>query len=152
LSALVPLLRSGGRLIVIENDLAHCPILPWPARFESRIQAALHQCLERRCPDGVSIERYHAARHLVAWLDQVGLRQISIRTYLAEDVAPLTNEVEAYWKLAMDYLGHLIQPFLAPEDWQAYSRAFDPQSQDYMLTNPGFYGLEPITVGCGIAP
>jgi SAM-dependent methyltransferase len=152
LSALVPLLRPGGKLIVIENDLAHCPILSWPADFEGRIQAALHQHLHSRSPDGASIERYHAGRHLPAWLKQVGLRHVSIHTYPVEDVAPMTDDVETYWKLAMDYLGKLIWPFLSPGDRRAYSRAFDPESPDYLLDRPGFYCLEPITVGCGTAP
>jgi len=152
LCALASLLRPGGRMIVIENDLAHCPILSWPADFERRVQEAHYQLLKSRCADGSSIERYHAARHLSTWLAQAGLRQVSVHTYAVEDVAPMAADVEKYWKLAMDYLGNLIQPFLSLEDRQAYSRAFDPESSDYLLRRAGFYCLEPITVACGIAP
>ena len=152
LSALAALLRSGGRLIVIENDLAHSPILSWPADFERRIRDAHDRLLNGRSPDGRSIERYYAARHLPAWLGQVGLRRISIRTTVVEDVAPMAADVEAYWKLSMDYLGNLIQPFLSAEDRLAYSRAFDPESPDYLLRAPGFYGMELLAVACGTAP
>jgi len=152
LSALAALLRSGGRLIVIENDLAHSPILSWPADFERRIRDAHDRLLSSRSPDGASIERYHAARHLPAWLSQIGLRAVSIRTTVVEDVAPMAADVEAYWKLSMDYLGNLIQPFLSAEDRLAYSRVFDLESPDYLLRHPGFYAMELIAVACGTAP
>lgn len=152
LCALASLLRPGGRLIVIENDLAHCPILSWPADFERRVREAHYQFLQSRGTGVSSIERYYAARHLSTWLGQAGLRQVSVHTYAVEDVAPMAADVEKYWKLALDYLGNLIQPFLSLEDQQAFARAFDPESCDYLLRRPGFYCLEPITVACGIAP
>ncbi|HLF29035.1 MAG TPA: methyltransferase domain-containing protein [Anaerolineae bacterium] len=151
LAALAPLLRPGGKFIVVENDLAHCPILSWPAEFEDRVRTALHQYLRSQCPDGASIERYHAARHLPAWLERAGLTHVSIHTYPVEDVAPMPRAVEAYWVLAMGYLGKLIGPHLSDADRWAYTRAFDPQSPDYLLNRPGFYCLEPLTVGCGTA-
>ncbi len=152
LSALALLLRPRGRLIVIENDLAHYPILSWPADFERRVREAQYRLLSSRSPDGASIERYHAARHLPAWLSQIGLRPVSMRTYVVEDVAPLASEVEAYWKLSMDYLGSLIQPFLSDEDRLVYSRVFDPESPNYLLRHPGFYAMEWMAVACGAAP
>ncbi len=152
LASLAPLLQSGGKLIVVENDLAHCPILSWPADFESRVQQALRRHLQSQCPDGASIERYYAARHLPAWLERVGLQRITVRTYPVEDLAPMPGDVETYWKLAMDFQGKLMWPFLSPEDRQTYARAFDPDSPDYLLNRPGFFCLEPITVACGTAP
>jgi SAM-dependent methyltransferase len=140
IAALVPLLRSGGRLIVIENDLAHCPILSWPSDFEQRL------------PPGVSIERYFAARHLPHWFERAGLLQISIHTYSVEDIVPMPPAVEQYWKLTMDYRGRALRPFLSPQDWTAYSNAFDAESDEYVLRRTGFYCLEPITVAHGTAP
>jgi len=152
LSALASMLRSGGTLIVVENDLAHYPILSWSAEFERRMREALQQVLESRSTDGASIERYHAACHLPEWLEQIGLRNISMRTYAVEDIVPMARDTEAYWKQAMDFWGDLIRPFLSPEHLRAYRRAFDPESSDYLLRRPGFYCLELISVACGTAP
>ncbi len=52
----------------------------------------------------------------------------------------------------MGLRGSMIRPFLPSADWQAYSQAFDPESPDYVLNQPGFYSLEPTTVAWGIAP
>ncbi len=153
LASLRPLLRSGGRLIVVENDLAHSPILSWPADFEHRFRTALHQALSQRCElTGAPLERYHAACHLPAWLNQIGLRGITIRSYVAQDIAPMPPTAEAYWKMTMDYQGNLIRPFLAEDDWLIYRQAFDRDSLDYMLRRPGFTCLEPLTVASGLAP
>jgi SAM-dependent methyltransferase len=152
LNSLISLLRSGGRLIVIENDLAHCPVLSLPTEFEQSIHAALHEHFKSLCHTGASIERYHAARHLPEWLRRAGLRHISIHTYNVEDVAPMPLEIEEYWQLSLNYQGQQIRPFLSMEDWQTYSRAFDSSSPDYLLNRAGFYCLEPLTVAVGFAP
>ena len=152
LAALVPLLRSGGKLVVVENDFDHHPILPCPADFGHRILDAHRQYLKSRCTDGTSLERYHAAGHLPLWLEQVGLRSVSSHTYISEDDAPMADDVEAYWRLFMGWLGRRIWPFLTTDEQQTYARAFDPASPDLLLRRPGFYCLELTTVVCGFAP
>jgi SAM-dependent methyltransferase len=150
-AALAALLRPGGRLIVIENDLAHCPILAWPVDFEQHVQQALDRFFQQQCSNGASIDRYYASRHLPAWLAHAGLRHITLLTYPVEDVVPLADDVETYWRLWMNLRGSMIRPFLSSTDWQTYSHAFDPDSPDYVLNRPGFYCIEPTTVACGIA-
>lgn len=152
LAALVPLLRPGGKLIVVENDLAHYPIFSWPADFEHRLQLARYQYLKSRCNDGASLERYYSGRHLPTWLAQAGLQQIAIHTYVSEDVAPMSDTVETYWRLFMAWQGDRMGQFLSDEDRQAYARASDPESSDYLLRCPGFYCLELTTVASGTAP
>jgi len=80
LAALAALLRSGGKLIDIENDFEYYPILSLLTDFSHRVREAHYQYLKSRCADGTSLERYHAARHLPSWLDRIGLRQVSLRT------------------------------------------------------------------------
>jgi SAM-dependent methyltransferase len=152
ISSLANLLCPSGKLIVIENDLAHCPVLSWPGDFEHRLQVALYQMLKHSTQDGASIERYFAARHLPMWLRQAGLGEISIHTYMVEDVVPLLAGIEQYWQLTMDFRGQLLRPFLSNSDWWTYSRAFDPRDDEYVFSRTGFYFLEPITVACGLAP
>lgn len=151
LAALAALLRSGGKLIVVENDFENYPILSLPTDFSHRIREAHYQYLKSLCADGTSLERYHAARHLPFWLDRIGLRQVSLHTYLSEDFAPMAADVEGYWKLFADWLADRIRPFLSPDDQQTYRRTFDPNSPDYAFRRAGFYCLELTTVACAIA-
>lgn len=150
IGALAALLRPGGKLIAIENDFAHYPSLSVPADFEHRVRAAHHQYLKSRHDDGSWLERYHAARHLPRWLERAGLSRISIRRYVATDVAPMGEDVEAYWRLFLAWLRGRVWPFLSSEDREAYSRAFDSASPDYLLRQPGFSCRDLTTVVRGV--
>jgi SAM-dependent methyltransferase len=150
--ALAGLLRSGGRLIVIENELADCPIRVWPAEFEQRLRQALGRFVQQRCSDGTSIDRYHASRHLPVWLARAGLRQLTVLTYPVDDVMPLRDGVEAYWRMWMSWCGAAIRPFLSNADWAAFSRAADPECPDYVLKQPELICRDPTTVVSGVAP
>lgn len=152
LAALALLLRPGGKLIVIENDLAHYPILSWPAEFERRIQDAHIEYMRRHSPSEMALARYYAGRYLPAWLEQIGLQHISARTHVSEELSPFSDEVEAYWRLVLDWLARRIWPGLSVEDREIYRRLSDPQSPDYVLRRPGFCCMELTTVACGVAP
>ena len=150
--ALAELLRPGGRLIAVEDDPFHCPIPAWPTDFEQRVRRALDQLFRQRCRDGASVDRYHAPRHLAAWLADAGLDQITVRTYPVEDVVPMAAAVETYWRLWMDQRGELIRPFLSSDDRRTYARSFDAACREYVLARPGMRCQEPATVACGVAP
>jgi SAM-dependent methyltransferase len=152
LRALAPLLRPGGQLIVIENDSAHDPILSLPADLEGRLREARDQYEKSRCTGGQLRARYQAARHLPAWLIEVGLQAITAHTYVSQEVAPMDEAAETYWRLQMAWQGHHLEPFLSSADREVYWQAFDPASPDYALSQPGFNCLELTTVVCGIRP
>jgi len=148
LAALLPMLRPGGQLIVIENDTAHHPILPFPADFEQRLrQARLHY--ERTRCDSAACERYRAATHLSRWLVHLGLSGVSAHTYVSEDLAPLSPEVEAYWQKYLAWDANHLEPYLSPADAKRYCAAHDPSSPDYLLSQPGCYLVELTTVAIG---
>jgi len=151
LQALARLLRPGGRLIVIENDFSHHPMLAWPADFERRVLTAHFLYLEEHNGPGRMLERYHAARYLPAWLRCAALQPAFVHTYVSEDMAPLAPDVEAYWSLFLNWLGRRIMPYLAPEDQRRYLDLCDPASPDYLLAQPAAYCVELTTVGCGVA-
>ena len=149
-TALATLLRPGGRLIVLENDPFHCPIPAWPADFEQRVQRALDRLLQQRCSNGASIDRYSASRHLPLWLASARLGQITELAYPIEDVVPLTDDVEWYWRLWMTQRGEMIRPLLSGADWRTYARSFDPDGEHYVLRQPGMSCKDTTTVVCGV--
>jgi SAM-dependent methyltransferase len=150
--ALVGLLRSGGRLIVIENELADWPIGAWPADFERRLRGALDRFVQQRGGGGSSSDRYHAPRHLQDWLARAGLQRIIIRTYPVEDVMPFGDAVETYWRAWMSWCRDVTRPFLSSADRIALSRAADPESPAYVVRRPGVTWSDPTTVAWGVAP
>jgi SAM-dependent methyltransferase len=150
-TALAAMLRPGGRLVVIENDLADRPIAAGPPGFDDRVQHAMDRWLEQRCGDGASMERYRPLPHLSTWMERAGLQDIVLRTYAVEDVAPMTADVETYWRRWTRWRGEMIRPFLSDADRQTYWLIFDPASPEYRLARPGVHCREPLTVARGIA-
>src|SRR5258708_37912365 len=146
---LVPLLRPGGRLVVIENDTAHYPILPLPADFELRLRAARLQYERSRCADDHACQRYQAAKHLGRWLRQLELADVSMHTIVSEDLAPLDPAMEEYWRLFLSWDARCIEPFLSRADAKTYQAASDPGSGAYLFAQPGCYCVELTTVACG---
>ena len=136
-TALAASLRPG-RLIVIENDPFHCSIPAWPSDFERRVQRALDRRLQQRCGNGHRSVGTMRLATCPDWLGTpAGLCQITVLTYPVEDVVPLADDVERYWQLWMNLRGEMIWPFLSSADRRAYSRAFDPDSREYVLRKPG---------------
>jgi SAM-dependent methyltransferase len=152
LQALAPLLRPAGRLVVVENDFGHHPLLSWPADFERQVLEAHLRYLQRRTSDGTSLERYFAPRYLPAWLTQAGLRLASIRTHVSLDVAPMPAEMEAYWALFIAWLRQRIWPLLSPQAQDTFRRLCESESPDYVLASAGFCCAELTTVVCAYAP
>jgi SAM-dependent methyltransferase len=150
--ALARLLRPGGRLIVIENELAEWPIGTCSGPFERRLRRALDRFVRRRCDDGSSRDRYHAAHHLLNWLAGAGLDRTALRTYPVDDDAPLGGAVEAYWRAWMSWCGDVTGPFLSEADRIALARAADPEDPGYVLRRPGVRCSDPTTVAWGVAP
>jgi len=152
LAGLVPMLRPGGRLVVVENDTAHYPILPLAADLEHRLRAARIQYERGRCADDHACRRYQAAKHLGQWLRQLGLVDLAVHTMVSEDLAPLDPAVEAYWRLFLTWDAEHLEPFLAVDDAAAYYAAIDPESPAYLFGRPGSYCLELTTVAWAARP
>ena len=150
LAALAGLLRPGVSLIVIENDFAHHPI-SWPVDFEQRVFNAHHRYLQSRCSEDASLERYHSARHLPAWLRQAGLKPAFVHTYVSEDMAPLPPDVEAIGACSWRGCGAGCSRTW-PRKTGALHDLSDPPSPDYLPVQSDAYCVELTTVACGIAP
>ena len=126
LGDLAHLLRPGGKLIVVENDTAHYPILPLPGDFEQRLREARLRYEQSRCGSNALAARYKAGRHLPHWLRQLGLVELSVHTIVSEDLAPLMPEVEAYWRLFLGWDAQKIGPFLSSADAATYRALIAP--------------------------
>jgi SAM-dependent methyltransferase len=146
LNNLTPLLRPGGRLIVVENDTAHYPILPLAADFEHRLRDARLRYEHNRSDGDTAGERYKAARHLAEWLLKLGLVEVGVHTYVSEELAPFQPEVEAYWRLFLAWDAQQIEPYLSPADSATYHALIDPDSPQYLFARPGCYAVELTTV------
>ena len=152
LGDLAQLLRPGGKLVVVENDTAHYPILPLPGDFEGRLRDARLRYEHERCGNRHLAARYKAGRYLARWLRQVGLVELTVHTLVSEDLAPLTPEVEAYWRLFLSWDAARLEPYLSAADAATYRALFDPVSSQYLFSSPGCYVVELTTVAWASRP
>jgi SAM-dependent methyltransferase len=152
LAGLVPLLRPGGRLVVIENNTAHSPILPLPPYFERRLREARYAYEQSACRLECRPERYAAGPFLTLWLAQAGLVDVWAHTYTTEDFSPLPVPVAQYWQQFLDWEGSRVWPFLAEEDQAVYRRLLGSDSPEYLLAHPGVYCLELTTMAIASRP
>jgi SAM-dependent methyltransferase len=152
LAGLVSLLRPGGRLIVIENNTAHSPILPLPPGFERRLREARYAYEQSACRAECRPERYSAGPFLTLWMSEAGLENVWAHTYTTEDVSPLSAEVAEYWRTFLDWEATRIWPYLAEEDQAIYNRLLRSDSPEYLLARPDVYCLELTTMAIASRP
>jgi SAM-dependent methyltransferase len=152
LGALARQLRPGGQLIVVENDTAHYPILPLETDFEQRLRQARVRYEQSRCAAGEARGGYQAAKFLAGWLRSLGLVNLSVKTHVSDELAPLSPETEDYWRLFLAWDARLLGPFLAPDDAVHYRGLSDPASPYYLLARPGCYLVELTTVARAYRP
>lgn len=102
--------RGGGTVAVIEHDYNHQALFPFPERLE----LALAEALGRAAHDAVGASgRFYAARNLPQWLSDVGLTDITRRSYTRDLSFPLSTRERRYinvflreiWQHARPYLG-----------------------------------------------
>ena len=102
--------RGGGMLSVIEHDYNHQALFPFPARLELALEAALGRAARDAAG---STGRFYAARNLPLWLSEVGLVDITRRSYTRDLSFPLSTRERRYievflreiWRHARPYLG-----------------------------------------------
>lgn len=102
--------RGGGTVAVIEHDYNHQALFPFPERLE----LALAEALGHAARDAVGVSgRFYAARNLPQWLSDVGLTDITRRSYTRDLSFPLSTRERRYinaflreiWQHARPYLG-----------------------------------------------
>ena len=120
-------LRPGGTLAVMENDIFHYILLPWPVELEAPIQKAIRTA---------SVEQFGSSsklapvRRLPALFKQAGLQGCCKRTFAADRSAPWPAAVRKFLEFHVQDLGKLIRGHLARSHLNAFRRFADPRRSD----------------------
>jgi ubiquinone/menaquinone biosynthesis C-methylase UbiE len=123
-------LRPGGTLAVMENDIFHHILLPWPVDLEAPIQKAIR---------ATSVERFGSSsklapvRRLPALFEQAGLHECSKRTFAADRRAPWSSAVRQFLEFHVQDLRKLIRGHLARKHRTAFRRFANPQRSDSLF-------------------
>ena len=141
----VRVLRPDGRIIVKESQLLHALFLPGHPALERRLRQAE---MEASRHEGGEFSFEERRQRTLAWLRAAGLRVETFRTYLLERRAPLPEAAQDYIQRVVfeRNWGPRIHDLIAPGDREQRSAVCDAGSPAFILDDPDYYCLYPISV------
>lgn len=129
--------RHGGAIIVLENDLVHQFMLPWPVDLELAVrQAHIAQLRDQEKGDA---QRYFVGRHLGALFEEAGIDSYEIRSSSLHRTGTLRQAEEAYLAEYLSDIAERVHPYLAEHDRERFDALTDPASPGYLLHERGFH-------------
>ncbi len=143
---LAKLLRPGGRIAVGQSSLVPDMYFAWDARLEKKVNEAVRAYYRERY--GRSEREFTAVRSLVGWLQQAGLRRVSVRTRMIERTSPLSDADERYLLHAIfrGTWGERLRGYLGHDDFETLTRLCDPEDEAYALRRRDFHFLQSLTI------
>src|SRR4029453_14651516 len=137
--------RPGGRIVVKESQLLHGAFLPGHPALERRLRQAE---MEWSRHEGGEFSFEERPQRPLPSLRAAGLFVESFRTYLLERRAPLPHA-------ARDYIQHVVfernwgprlRERLTADDWPRRSALWEAEAPTFVLDDPDYYCLYPISV------
>lgn len=149
LKRLRPLLAANGRVAIGQSSLLPEMYFAWDARLERLTHEAVGRYYRERY--GLEERQLQAVHAILGILRRAGLRDVRVRTYVIERVAPLDAAAEAYLLEAIfrGTWGQRLRPYLPPADFAELSQLCDPDSDRYALRRPDFHFLQTFTLAVG---
>lgn|GEM_PF-807932 len=108
LEKLAPLLRPGGAIGILENDVMHQVFLPWPADLELALRAAELRAIAKQEAPG----KFYIGRRLAAVFASAGLEPISTTTIAIDRQAPFGEAERTLLQQYLDALVEKVEPEL----------------------------------------
>lgn len=125
--------RPGGAVAVLEYDLLHPMILPWPAELELAVRTAQLAALAAENPAQPAV-----GRDLCAIFGEAGLKACRLTPYSTARHSPLSEDEAAFLTWYLGDVRERAAPHLDPALRAAFDALTDPASDAYMLRKPDF--------------
>jgi demethylmenaquinone methyltransferase/2-methoxy-6-polyprenyl-1,4-benzoquinol methylase len=137
-------IKSGGRLALLYYSSQQ--LLPGYPFLEARLNATsagIAPYSKRMKPEKHSLK-------LLYWFNQVGLYNPTVRTFTRDIQAPITDEIRHALIELLIMRWENAQSELSSEDWELYKRITNPESPEFILDSPYYYGFFTYTLFHGI--
>ena len=135
LGELMRVVKPGGDVILL--GWSSQQLLPGYPLLEARLNATCSgyiPFLKEKSPDANFMRAMNSFR-------AAGLESVRAQTFIGEAQSPLTSEMRTALISLFDMLWGLPQPETSPEDWRLYQCLCKPESQDFILDIPDYYGF-----------
>jgi ubiquinone/menaquinone biosynthesis C-methylase UbiE len=77
----------------------------------------------------------------LGWFRDVGLEELSARTFAGDAHAPLSGELRSALVALFEMRWYGVESELAPEDWAEYQRLCLPESPEFVVDHPDYYAF-----------
>jgi SAM-dependent methyltransferase len=151
LKEFIRVLRPGGRVIIKESQVTQALFLPGYPELERQLQRAEMQFSRHEAGASSFQER---RQRTPASMHQVGLSDISLRTYLVQRQAPLDAAAQAYIQhtvMARNW-GPRLRGLLDSKDWQQRSALCEADAPQFILARADYYCIYPFSVFSATLP
>lgn len=146
LDDMISLLKQGGYIVVKDEDTTRDIMLSWDPYFELALYQAWAKIASKL---NIPYDPF-IGRKLFGLFQSVGLRNISVHTYLIERTYPLSEEAQEYiYQTFMDYRDQF-EKYLSSKDWETFKDIFSPQSHKYLFNQKDLHFISTETVVKGM--
>ena len=115
-------LRPGGLLAVLENDIFHHVLLPWPVELELPVQKAIQKVSRNRFGSSSKLSPVRRLPHL---FDQAGFLDRCKRTFAADRTAAWSSSVRRFLEFHVIDIRRLVAGHLTTRSKNALHRFTD---------------------------
>lgn len=152
INTLAGLLRRGGRIAIGQSSLLPDQHFAWDSRLERLTNEAVRRYYQTRY--GLTESDLRGVRHLLGWMQQAGLADVTSRTSIIERTTPLRPADEAYLLEAIfrGTWGERLRPYLTNEDYAELCRLCDPTHPSFALRRRDFHFIQTFTLITGATP
>ena len=88
----------------------------------------------------------------LGWLQQLGLEALNAQTFVSTVHAPLSDEIREALKSLFEMRWSGVRQELSQADWLEFQRLCRPDSSDYILNAPDYYGFYTYSLFQGKVP
>lgn len=132
LENIAPLVRPGGAIGILENDVMHQVFLPWPADLEIALRAAELRAISAKDTPG----KFYIGRRLASVFARAGLEPISTTTIAIDRQAPLADAERTLLQHYLDGLLERVTPELDTPSLERLRSLVDERSSEHLLRQP----------------
>ena len=149
LSALLALLRPGGRVAWGQSSFLPDMYFAWDARLERVTNEAVRSYYRDRY--SLDERDLTGVRALAGMLRQAGFKNVQARTFNIDRISPLAPNDEDYLleTIFRGTWGPRLQPYLSEDDYAELLRLCDPGDPRFALRRPDFHFLQTFTLVVG---
>ena len=133
--ALARVVKPGGEVVIIAWSSES--LLPGYPLLEARLRATaagIAPFIRGKSPE------LHFLRAL-GWFRDAGLKETSARTFAGDAHAPMTDELRTALTALLEMRWPGVESELSQDDGAEYRRLCQPESPEFILNHPDYYGF-----------